>query len=138
MSLLGAPRSLGRSVAFVNRDLQPMVHSSSRTMSARWGEPVVGVLCAPPIAAGAIVLAALFRPAFATAPRQSLATETFAQIRDLAHPCFGRRDRINPGVNCITVVARQNSREAGAHWSWLGGVGHRICTFPAAGPIELP
>jgi hypothetical protein len=80
MSLLGAPRSLGRSVALVNWDLQPVVHSSSRTMSARWGEAIVGVLCAPPIAAGTIVLAALFRPAVATAPRQGLATETLAQI----------------------------------------------------------
>lgn len=49
-------------------------------MSARWGEAIVGVLCAPPIAAGAIVLAALFRPAFATVPGQRVATETLAQI----------------------------------------------------------
>lgn len=40
----------------------------------------MGVLCTPPIAAGAIVLAALFRPAFATAPGQGVATETLAQI----------------------------------------------------------
>jgi hypothetical protein len=58
-----------------------VAHSSSGIISARWGEAIVAVLCAPPIVAGAVALAAaVFPRTLATVFGSGVAAEALARI----------------------------------------------------------